>query len=195
MKIESLRDYEQALHIVPKRELPPDLQTRKDALDKELEVLSKHLSFLESDLERMVVMHPGDLGAIAGKREQMTPVKTKIAETEKKIQVLYVHPYAEAVWEEGEAILHHLKGQVQEAWAEALENKERFIKALARIGLLVKESERMAAEVSEVRFNLLPARNPMERIKTANHISLPVSLEEVNKLVSDPEKYYPGRFK
>ena len=194
MEIKSLRDYEQALHIVPKRELSPDLQTRKNALDKELEVLRKHLSFLESDLERMVVMgaNPGD---IANKGEQMVPIKTKILEKEKAINTLYIAPFAEAVWEEGEAILHHLKGQVQEAWAEALENKERFIKALARIGLLVKESERMAAEVSEVRFNLLPARNPMERIKTANHISLPVSLEEVNKLVSDPEKYYPGRFK
>ena len=42
MEIKSLRDYEQALHIVPKRELSPDLQTRKDALDKELEVLRKH---------------------------------------------------------------------------------------------------------------------------------------------------------
>lgn len=180
MKIESMRDYEQALHLVPKRELPPDLQTRKNALDKELEVLRKHLSFLESDLERMVVMgaNPGD---IANKGEQMVPIKTKILEKEKAINTLHIAPFAEAVWQEGEAILHHLKSQVQEQYAKCYEAKERYLNELAKIGELKKVSEQIAGESSRVRFDLLPARNPMSGIKTANESSFMVAMGDVER--------------
>ena len=67
MKIKSLETYEQACHRVPKQELSPEHSARKKELDRELAVLRKQLAYLESDLERMEILTPDQLGAIDDK--------------------------------------------------------------------------------------------------------------------------------
>jgi hypothetical protein len=181
MQITSLEAYNEACHLIPKRELPPELKTIKDTLDKELEILHKHLSYLESDLDRMEIMAPGDVGALAGKRDQMEPVKTKILQKENEIKRLYVAPYAQKVWEEGESIQHYLKSQIQEGYSRAYTLKEEYLSELAKIGQLRKESEQIAGQVSGVRLNMLPTRNNMEPIKLSNLHSFTVAPGDIDK--------------
>jgi len=97
MELKTLKDYEEACRLLPKRELSPDLQARKDALDTELEILHKQLGYLTHDLDRMEVMGE-NAGVIYGKRNQINTVKTKIMVKEKAINTLYIAPFAEAVW-------------------------------------------------------------------------------------------------
>jgi hypothetical protein len=182
MEIKSMQAYKEACHIVPKVELPPELQTRKDVLDKELAILYKQLEYLNHDLDRMVVMDENP-GVIQNKQLQIDQVKAKVGEKEQQINVLYVAPYAEAVWDEGLAYLGHLKCQIQDGYSKAYTLKEQYLQALAEIEQLRKESVNVAAEVSSVRLNMLPPRNPMQPIGLSNTSSFVVSQSDVNKIL------------
>jgi hypothetical protein len=178
MEIKSMQAYQEATHIIPKRELEPSLQARKDVLDKELTVLRKQLGYLLDDLDRMVIMEENP-GVIDNKKQQISQINTKIQGREKAIRVLYVHPYAQAVWDEGEAILHFLKEQIQEQYSKSYTLKEQYLESLREIGALRKQSKDIADQASRVRMDMIPAHNPMGSINLSNLDSFTIPLKDV----------------
>jgi hypothetical protein len=181
MQLTSLKEYDKACRIVPKRVLSTENMIKKAVLDRELNILNKQLSYLEVDLEKMVIMTPDELGPIDFKKQQVGNLRAKIIVKERAIKTLYIAPYAEAVWVEAESILHHLRNEMQEQYAKCYELKEVYLQALAGIGELKKQSELVAGEASKVRFDLIPVCNPMDGIKTAKEITFAITLEEIQR--------------
>ena len=180
----SLEKYYTAVHdpATYTRKLSQEELSRKLALDQDLRKLRRQLELLEADMEKVELFTPGDEGRKGHIQDNMTKVKNRVLETEAKIRDIYLQPYAEAIWQEGEAIQHKLRHDMQEQFGKACEVKETYIRELAKLGQLKRMSDIAANEASKVRLALQPPRNPMEGIKISNESSFVVGLVEIQKL-------------